>query len=70
MLLIERLDSGEGPLAFGMDDTVERRWGKRIAVKGIYHDSPRSSRSHFAKTTGIRWLSLMWLSGVPWAERS
>lgn len=69
MLLIDRLDSGEGPLVFGMDDTVERRWGKRIAAKGIYHDAPRSSRSHFAKTTGIRWLSLMWLSDVPWAER-
>ena len=39
----------DGPLVFGVDDTLERRRGKRIAAKGIYRDAARSSRSHFAK---------------------
>src|SRR5919197_6613287 len=28
----------EGPLVFGIDDTLERRRGAKIAAKGIYHD--------------------------------
>ncbi len=29
----------------------------------------RSSRSHFVKASGLRWLSLMLLAEIPWAER-
>jgi hypothetical protein len=27
-----------GPLVFGSDDTIERRWGARIAARGIHRD--------------------------------
>jgi hypothetical protein len=53
----------------GIDDTIERRWGKRIAARGIYRDPVRSSDSHFVKTSGLRWLSLMLLVEIPWAKR-
>lgn len=53
----------------GIDDTIERRWGKRIAARGIYRDPVRSSDSHFVKTSGLRWLSLMLLVDIPWANR-
>jgi hypothetical protein len=53
----------------GIDDTIERRWGKRIAARGIYRDPVRSSDSHFVKTSGLRWLSLMLLVEIPWAQR-
>jgi hypothetical protein len=53
----------------GLDDTIERRWGKQIAARGIYRDPVRSSRSHFVKTSGLRWLSLMLLAEIPWAGR-
>ncbi|MGH2614857.1 MAG: transposase, partial [Thermomicrobiales bacterium] len=43
-----------GPLLFGIDETLERRRGKRIAAKGIYRDPVRSSRSHFVKASGLR----------------
>ena len=43
-----------GPLLFGIDDTLERRRGKRIAAKGIYRDPVRSSHSHFVKASGLR----------------
>ncbi len=52
-----------------IDDTIERRRGKRIAAKGIYRDPVRSSRGHFVEASGLRWLSLMLLAPVPWAER-
>jgi hypothetical protein len=59
----------DGVLVMGIDDTIERRWGKRIAARGIYRDPVRSSDSHFVKTSGLRWLSLMLLVNIPWAQR-
>src|SRR4051812_42724481 len=58
-----------GPLVLGLDDTIERRWGARIRARGIYRDPVRSSDSHFVKTSGLRWLSLMLLAEIPWAGR-
>ena len=58
-----------GPVVLGIDDTIERRRGQRIAAKGIYRDPVRSSRGHFVKASGLRWLSLMLLAPVPWAGR-
>ncbi len=58
-----------GPLVLGLDDTIERRWGPKIRARGIYRDPVRSSDSHFVKTSGLRWLSLMLLADIPWAGR-
>jgi hypothetical protein len=58
-----------GPLVFGLDDTIERRRGEQIAAKGIYRDPVRSSRSHFVKASGLRWLCCMLLVEVSWAAR-
>jgi hypothetical protein len=49
----------QGPVVIGCDDTIERRRGAKISAKGIYRDPVRSSHSHFVKTSGLRWLSLM-----------
>lgn len=58
-----------GPLVFGIDDTIERRRGDKILAKGIYRDPVRSSRSHFVKASGLRWLCCMLLCEVSWAAR-
>ena len=58
-----------GLVILALDDTIERRRGKRIAAKGIYRDPVRSSDSHFVKASGLRWMSLMLLAPVPWAGR-
>jgi len=58
-----------GPLVFGLDDTIERRRGDKIKAKGIYRDPVRSSHAHFVKASGLRWLSLMLLVKVSWADR-
>ena len=52
-----------------LDDTIERRWGAKIAARGIYRDPVRSSHGHFVKASGLRWLSAMLLMPVPWARR-
>src|SRR3954447_15623055 len=67
--LLVRTFAPSGPILVGLDDTIERRWGKKIQARGIYRDPVRSSRSHFVKTSGLRWLSLMLLAEIPWAGR-
>ena len=58
-----------GPVLLGIDDTIERRRGKRISAKGIDRDPVRSSKAFFVKTSGLRWLSLMLLAPIAWAGR-
>ena len=69
MLLLHHLDHGDGPLIFGIDETLERRRGAKIRARGIYRDAVRSSRHQLVKASGLRWISLMWLGHVPWAGR-
>ncbi len=58
-----------GTVVIGIDETIERRRGKKIKAKGIYRDPVRSSKSHFVKASGLRWISMMLLVNVPWAKR-
>ncbi len=39
----------DGPVVIGLDDTLERRWGAKIAARGIYRDPVRSSQGHFTQ---------------------
>ena len=58
-----------GTIVLGLDETIERRWGAKIKARGIYRDPVRSSRSHFVKASGLRWMSLMLLVRIPWVEK-
>jgi DDE superfamily endonuclease len=69
VLLIEAFVPAGAPIVVGIDDTIERRWGPKISARGIYRDPVRSSKGHFVKTSGLRWLSTMLLVQVPWAGR-
>lgn len=68
LYLLDRL-LPTGPVVIGVDDTIERRWGIRIRARGIYRDPVRSSKGHLVKTSGLRWLSLMVVLPIRWAER-
>ena len=67
LLLLVAAFAPDGPVVVGLDDSIERRRGARIAARGIYRDPVRSSRGHFVKASGLRWLSVMLLAPVPWA---
>jgi hypothetical protein len=58
-----------GPVIIGIDDTIERRWGQKIAARGIYRDPVRSSHGHFVKASGLRWLAFMAMIPLPFAQR-
>ncbi len=66
LLLIGQLLDPNEPVVIGLDDTIERRWGPRIRARGIYRDPVRSSHGHFVKASGLRWLSFMLLTSLPW----
>lgn len=68
-LLVRTFTAAEEALVFGLDDTIERRWGRKIKKRGIYRDPVRSSKSHFVKCSGLRWLSLMLLAPLPWLKQ-
>lgn len=68
-LLVDRFVAPGQPLVFGIDETLERRWGSKIKARGIYRDSVRSSHSHFVKSSGLRWICLMLLVPMHWANR-
>ena len=54
LLLVQHLAQGDEPLVFGIDETIERRWGTRIKARAIYRDAARSSESHLVKASGLR----------------
>ena len=70
-LLMQVLDAflPAGEVVVGVDDTIERRWGTKIKARGLYRDPVRSSREHFVRASGLRWLSLMIMVPIPWAGR-
>jgi len=60
---------GRGPLILGIDETLERRYGRKIAARGVYRDPVRSTHETFVKSSGLRWVCVMLLVEIPWASR-
>jgi len=69
MLLLQTFIPDDAPIVVGIDETIERRRGPKIAARGIYRDPVRSSKEHFVKTSGLRWVSLQLLAPIPWSGR-
>ncbi len=69
LLVAGRLGSSTEPLVFGIDETVDRRWGRKIAAKGRYRDPVRSKDDQVVMTPGLQWVSLMLLTRIGWAGR-
>ncbi len=59
--LLPHLAPAQGPLIFGLAETLARGTGPRIAAQGVYRDGVRSSRGHFVQAMG--------LTEIPWAPR-
>jgi hypothetical protein len=59
-----------GRLVLSIDETLERRQGKRIKYKGRFHDAVRSTRRHVVTSLGVRWCCIALVVEVPWARRA
>jgi len=69
-LLLDAFVPPDAPIVMGIDETLERRWGAKIAARGIYRDAVRSSKEFFVKTSGLRWICMMLLAPIPWIGRA
>jgi len=68
-LVLACFTTSEEPLVVGIDETIERRSGGKIKAKGIYRDPVRSSQKQLVKCSGLRWMCMMLLCQVSWAQR-
>src|SRR5271156_820657 len=53
-----------------IDETLERRKGKKIRAKGYYRDAVRSSRSQVVNTMGLKWLVMALSFRFSFAKRA
>jgi len=66
--LLIRLIPESFPIIIGIDDTIERRKGKKIKAKGCYRDPVRSSQKYVVKCFGLKWVSMMLIIQLPWSR--
>jgi predicted hydrolase (HD superfamily) len=50
-LLVEMFVAEGDPLVVGIDETLERRYGRKISAKGVYRDPVRSTHENFVKAS-------------------
>lgn len=68
-LLVETFVPEGQALVLLVDETLERRAGKKIGYKGWFRDSVRSVGNKVAVSLGIRWCVVCLLVALPWASR-
>ena len=68
-MLVQTFDAAGGSLTFVIDETLERRWGRRINKRGHYRDPLASSRKRTVSTSGLRWIVLTLVVTPPWNNR-
>ena len=68
-LLVQTFIAVGGALTFVIDETLERRWGRRIRKRGHYRDPLASSKQRSVSTSGLRWIVLTLIITPPWTSR-
>ena len=67
-LLIKLLPS-DWPIIIAVDETLERRRGKKIKAKGAYRDAVASSQSRVVISFGLKWECMTLIVPLPWCKR-
>ena len=57
------------PILIAVDETLERRKGKKINAKGVYRDAVRSSQSKVITSFGLKWECMTLIVPLPWCSR-
>lgn len=68
-MLLQYLPKGIRPVIF-IDETLERRKGKKIKEKGLYRDAVASTKSNIVKRYGLKWLIMSLSVRFPFAKRT
>jgi hypothetical protein len=67
--LIVALLPADSAVVIGVDDTIERRRGRKIKAIGYWRDPIRSTRKRTVNCYGLKWLSMAVLVRLPWSSR-
>ena len=57
------------PKIVAVDETLERRRGKKIKAKGAYRDAVASSQSRVVICFGLKWECMTLIVPLPWCKR-
>jgi DDE superfamily endonuclease len=57
------------PIIIAVDETLERRRGKKIKAKGAYRDAVASSQSRVVICFGLKWECMTLIVPLPWCKR-
>ncbi len=68
-LLVSTFVGAGGTVHIAIDETLERRWGRKITKRGHYRDGVQSSKEQSVSTSGLRWVVMMLVVQVPWSSR-
>lgn len=68
-LLVSTFVQAGGTAEIVIDETLERRWGRKISKRGHYRDNLRSSKEQSVSTSGLRWVVMMLVVQLPWTHR-
>jgi len=67
--LLVKLLPESWPILIAVDETLERRRGKKIKAKGVYRDAVRSSQTNVVTSFGLKWECMMLIIPLPWCKR-
>lgn len=67
-LLVSTFVASGATVELVIDETLERRWGRKISKRGHWRDSLASSKGLNVSTSGLRWLVLAVVVKLPWSQ--
>ena len=67
--LLIKLLPHDWPIIIAVDETLERRRGKKIKAKGAYRDAVASSQSRVVICFGLKWECMTLIVPLPWCKR-
>jgi hypothetical protein len=67
-LLVSTFVASGATVELVTDETLERRWGRKISKRGHWRDNLASSKGLNVSTSGLRWLVLAVVVKLPWSR--
>src|SRR5947207_3655287 len=69
LLIVETFVPAEACVDLVIDETLERRWGRKKSLRGHYRDSLLSSRERSVSSPGLRWIVMAVVVTLPWTRQ-
>jgi DDE superfamily endonuclease len=69
LLIVETFLPAGACVDLVIDETLERRWGRKISKRGHYRDSLLSSKERSVSSPGLRWIVMSVVVTLPWTKQ-